>query len=85
MELYGTYLAHLILKELRKAPCSIKALARTIAPGETGREMRNLKQRIRNSLNRMVEEGRVTAAWKMDHFAYKQYSLYETENASQAE
>jgi hypothetical protein len=85
LELYGTYLAHLILKELQKSPCSIKALAGKISPGQSGRELRNLKQRIRNSLNRMIEEGRVTAVWKMDHFAYKQYALYELEDASQTE
>lgn len=78
-ELYGTYLTHRVFCELRKGPRSVSQLAESISEDATGRELVNLKYRIRNSLNRMIQQGVVMSSWEVTRqAAFKKYEITNT-------
>jgi hypothetical protein len=76
-ELYGTYLTHVIHKELEKKPQTISSIVVKLAPTLFGRERKNLKYRIRTSLKKLIEYGFVKSEWIIHENgnAYKLYSI----------
>ena len=79
-ELYGTYLTHRVFCELKKGPRSVTQLAESMADDMTERELVNLKYRIRNSLNRMIQQGVVVSAWEVTRqAAFKKYEITKTQ------
>ncbi len=57
MELYGTYLSHLIKKKLQTTgkPLSVKEIALVIHIYDSEREQYNLEKRVRFYVNKLIE------------------------------
>jgi hypothetical protein len=79
-ELYGTYLTFRVLELIKNEPQSIKSISDKLAPTLSGRELHNLKYRIRSCCKKLVSVGFIQSQWRMDKDgsnAYKQYSIYK--------
>lgn len=62
MDLYGTYLNYLFLKELEKVnnALSVREVARKIHAYESAREQRNFEDRLRRAAKSLKTQNKVT-------------------------